>query len=131
MPKDLRRFLSTHVQVRYGANYIGVIIVNTNKQLLQYLAFLLRTKFDVRSYISLEKKRSHMWSKLPCYRLTINRREDQRRFAKRIGFGIQRKNQKMLDALKLLDLHGTTRAAPEWQQLYEKHGRVWIKRTSM
>lgn len=105
-----------------------IVLVNTDKALLEYIAHLLMTKFEISSNIFLERKHFRMWSKLPCYRLTINRRVDQRRFATSIGFQIRRKNQKMLDALRLLDSYKPQRAAIEWERLHEKRGRNWVRR---
>lgn len=105
-----------------------IVLVNTDKALLEYIAHLLRTKFEISSNIFLERKRIRMWSKLPCYRLTLNRRADQRRFSTSIGFQMKRKNQKMLDALHLLDSYEPRRAAFEWERLYEKRGRNWVRR---
>jgi len=105
-----------------------VVLVNTNLELLNYIKLLLWTKFRIGSCILLGKKRHSMWSKLPCYYLKIGRREGQRRFANLIGFGIERKQSKMRVALSLLDAYGPSRAALQWQRIFEKRRRIWVKR---
>jgi len=117
------------VSVNRSREVLGVyvVMVNTNKALLDFVRDRLKANFGIRSNLLLEKKHRKMWSKLPCYHLTIGRREDQRRFASTIGFGIQRKREKLLVALALLDTYGPSDAVPEWQRLYEKRGRTWVK----
>jgi len=106
---------------------VCVVMVNTNRMLLDFVGSLLRAKFATRSRAFLERKHHRMWSKLPCYHLTIGRREDQRRFASNVGFGMQRKQEKLLVALSLLDSHGPSGAVPERQRLYEKRNQIWVK----
>lgn len=106
---------------------VYVVMVNTNRVLLNLVRTLLRANFAIGSNIFLERKRHRMWSKLPCYHLTIGRREDQGRFAGTIGFGIQRKQEKLLVALCLWDTYGPSDAVSEWHKLYEKRGRIWVK----
>jgi len=106
---------------------VYVVMVNTNRVLLNLVRTLMRANFAIRSNVFLERKRHRMWSKLPCYHLTIGRREDQRRFAGTIGFGIQRKQEKLRVALSLLDTYGPSDALPEWHKLYEKRGRMWVR----
>jgi len=106
---------------------VYVVMVNTNRVLLNLVRTLLRANSAIGSNIFLERKRHRMWSKLPCYHLTIGRREDQGRFAGTIGFGIQRKQEKLLVALCLLDTYGPSDAVSEWHKLYEKRGRIWVK----
>jgi hypothetical protein len=101
-------------------------MVNTNRVLVDFVGSLLR-KLAIRSRVFLERKHHRMWSKLPCYHLTTGWREDQKRFAISVGFGIQRKQEKLLIALSLLDSRGPSGAVPEWQRLYEKHNQVWVK----
>lgn len=120
---------SPAVSVGRSRRVLGVciVMVNANRALLDFVRSLLRVKFAVGSRVFLERKRHRMWSKLPCYHLAIGRREDQRRFADTVGFGMQRKQEKLLVALSLLGTLGPSDAVPEWQRLYEKHGRTWIK----
>lgn len=120
---------SPAVSIGRSRRVLGVYVVmaNTNRVLLNLVRTLLRANFAIGSNIFLERKRHRMWSKLPCYHLTIGRREDQGQFAGTIGFGIQRKQEKLLVALCLLDTHGPSDAVSEWHKLYEKRGRIWVK----
>lgn len=106
---------------------VYVVIVNTNRKLLNLVRTLMRNNFAIRSNVFLERKHHRMWSKLPCYHLTIGRREDQRRFADTIGFRIKRKQEKLWVALSLLDAYGPSDALREWHKLYEKRGRTWVR----
>jgi intein-encoded DNA endonuclease-like protein len=99
-----------------------IVLVNTNLDLLFFVRKLLRINFRIRSTILLGKKRHNMWSKVSCYYLKIGRRKDQWHFAKHIGFGIERKQSKMLDALSLPDRLGPSRAAVQWSRMYNNGG---------
>ena len=103
-----------------------VVLVSTNLRILHYIKDLLQTQFGIGSYILLGRKRRSMWSKRPWYYLKIGRRQDQLRFARRIGFGLYRKQQKMEIALSLLETRSLSQAASEWRKLFQKHGRNWV-----
>lgn len=104
-----------------------IVMVNTNRSLLEYVQNLLRDRFAIESHIYLEKKLCRMWSKLPCYHLVIGRRVDQKRFASHIGFLIERKQEKLNVALSLLGNHTPRAAAIGWERLFMKRGRHWTR----
>jgi len=64
------------------------------------------------------------------YSVVIGRITDVRRFAEEIGFSIQRKTQKLEDALSIIATH-EPRIRPEmWERLYSKVGGEWVRRES-
>jgi len=106
-----------------------IILVNTDLEILTYVRSLLWRRLGIRSLIILGKRHcGSMWSKLPCYYLKVGRREDQRRYASLVGFGMRRKQLKMMVALSLLDRLGPSKGAVQWQKLFEKRGRIWVRR---
>ncbi len=74
-----------------------IVLVDTDLEILTYIRRLLRRKLGIRSLVMIGKRhRSSMWSKPPCYYLKVGRREDQRRYASLVGFGMRRKQLKMM-----------------------------------
>lgn len=59
--------------------------------------------------------------------LIVARQESMKRFAGEIGFAIERKQEKLRDALNLIHTVGTRRAAVEWLRIYTKKGNRWVK----
>jgi intein-encoded DNA endonuclease-like protein len=103
-----------------------IVMVNTDLSLLRWVRHLMKSRFGIDSRLSEGKMHPSMWGRVPCYYLTIGRREDQLSFADNIGFAIHRKRQKMLIALELLQRLGPLKAGAEWQRIFEKRGRIWI-----
>lgn len=62
------------------------------------------------------------------YWLMISQRRSMQRFADNIGLTIQRKQQKLRDALSLIERFGTETAGFEWLRLYTKEGTRWVRR---
>ena len=60
--------------------------------------------------------------------LTITKLNSMKRFAHDIGFTIRRKQQKLRDALNLINRVGSRRAGAEWLRIYTKEGTRWARR---
>jgi len=64
------------------------------------------------------------------YSVIVGNVKDIRRFAKKIGFSIQRKNQKLNDALAIIATYDSLRWPVMWIRLYSKSGGEWVRRRS-
>lgn len=60
--------------------------------------------------------------------LVVTKLDSMKRFANDLGFTIKRKQQKLRDALNLIDRVGSGRAGIEWLRIYRKEGTRWVRR---
>ncbi len=107
-----------------------IVMVNTDVDLLKWIRRLMKSRFGIDSRLLKGKMHPSMWGKVPCYYLKIGRRRDQLVFAHCIGFGIHRKQRKMLTALDLLRRFGPSKAGADWKRIFKTRGRIWILRDS-
>jgi len=112
---------------RNGVFASSVVMVNTDRELLDFVGHLLLSHYGIASTLTQEKRTHRMWGKLPCYYLTIRRHMDQRRFVESIGFGMARKQERLKIAVSLLGLR-PRRAGVEWRKMFRKSGHRWIRR---
>lgn len=80
-----------------GAGSRQISIANTNLNLLRHAKFLLETKFDINTYLSngfLGLKSTKL-----CYKLQFRGKRNFERFIEKIGFTIERKQQKLVGIL--------------------------------
>jgi len=86
---------------------------------------ILHTSFKINSNNYLARRKGASWKsgyktvilRKDAYQLRIQRLQDVRRFAKVIGFQIQRKQDRLERALRLVDRLGGVKAASRWRSL--------------
>ncbi len=61
---------------------------------------------------------------------TVSMQADVARFAGEIGFADREKQDKLVDAVRLMASETRGAAALKWQSVYVKSGRKWVKRKS-
>jgi intein-encoded DNA endonuclease-like protein len=104
---------------------IRVELGNSDLELLTAVGSILHTSFQINSNIYLARRRGASWKngyktvilRKDAYQLWIQRLQDVRRFAKVIGFQIQRKQDRLERALRLVDRLGGVKAASRWRSL--------------
>lgn len=140
-PRDfLRGFFDAEGHVDAGVTTrldLRVGVENSDGKLLLRVKMLLK---ELRIISRIERKREAGTVKIirgkafvmkhASYSVVIGRIADVRRFAEEIGFSIQRKTQKLKDALSIMATH-EARIRPEmWKRLYSKAGGEWVRRES-
>ena len=98
---------------------------NSDLELLTAVRSILRTPFQINSNIYLARRKGASWKnghrtvilRKDAYQLRIQRLQDVRRFAKVVGFQIQRKQDRLERALRLVDRLGGVKAASRWRSL--------------
>lgn len=113
------------------------VAVSTNKELLLFVKKLLWKKFFIKSNFYLSKKagitdsiingRSITRSK-NLYALQISNFDNVKKFSKEIGFSIQRKNQKLFDAIFALSDTSVINPVTFWEYNYEKRSNQWFNK---
>jgi len=102
-----------------------VTLGNSDLELLTAVRSILRTSFQINSNIYLARRKGASWKngyktvilRKDAYQLWIQRLQDVRRFAEVIGFQIQRKQDRLERALRLVDRLGGVKAASRWRSL--------------
>jgi intein-encoded DNA endonuclease-like protein len=97
----------------------------TRTSRLNYVKRLLLERFGIASSIYIDKEPGYsslVYHKMvvkrkTLYRLSISRQDSVRAFAESIGFSIKRKQCVLDDALRLVNLYGSRRAALHWPEL--------------
>jgi len=115
---------------------LGISITSSNLELLRYTRKLLNRHFKIGSIIKPNHKAgSSFWKdgkkfirNKDAYELIIGKLDDVRLFSYSIGFSITRKQQKLIDAVDILENHnkGPDRVAA-WLKLYKKENNRWIR----
>jgi len=98
---------------------------NSDLELLTAVRSILRTPFQINSNIYLARRKGASWKnghrtvilRKDAYQLWIQRLQEVRRFAQVIGFQIQRKQDGLERALRLVDRLGGVKAASRWRSL--------------
>ncbi|OLD56153.1 hypothetical protein AUI46_01995 [archaeon 13_1_40CM_2_52_13] len=98
---------------------------NSDLELLTAVRSILRTPFQINSNIYLARRKGASWKnghrtvilRKDAYQLWIQRLQEVRRFAQVIGFQIQRKQDRLERALRLVDRLGGVKAASRWRSL--------------
>lgn len=115
---------------------IKIVLANTNLELLLYLKELLKKYCNIESNIKLSHKKG---SKFKCndntftrkknaYDLVIGKINDVKLFASLIGFSINRKQEKLLDAIRIIENYKSGEERTKaWLQLYKKENNKWKK----
>ncbi|MDI6798398.1 MAG: LAGLIDADG family homing endonuclease [Candidatus Aenigmarchaeota archaeon] len=114
-----------------------IVACNTNRAILKYVQNLLKNHFNIKSNIPINVRagtvrisKGHITrTTKDAWRLTIDRFPDTIKFARNIGFSIKRKQEKLIDAIKVKQKYGRGQEAiHKWLAMYQKVGRKWIKR---
>jgi len=108
---------------------LNVSITNTNLELLVYTQELLKNNFNIKSSIKSSHKRESSFIKdgkinfrtKDAYELIIYKLSDAKLFSSLIGFSINRKQEKMLDAIRIFEKYKTgSKRVDAWVKLYKK-----------
>jgi DNA endonuclease related to intein-encoded endonucleases len=99
----LRGFFDSEGDCGKSGNTIYVRVVNTNKNLLDFIRALLQDKFGIHSTISLHWRKGllrfirgrKVISQIDGFKLAIYRRKDIEKYHAQIGFSIRRKREKL------------------------------------
>jgi intein-encoded DNA endonuclease-like protein len=113
------------------------VVSNNNLGIINFCGTLLRS-LNLKSTSKICVKKGSK-TKLPdgreitslhdTYEVIIQRFDDVKRFAKLVGFAIQRKQEKLEDAINTIEKYGTHgKAIQAWKELYEKINNRWVKR---
>lgn len=119
---------------------LNVSMTNTNLELLIYTQRLLEKYFNIKSSIKPSHKKGSAFKKdekrsfrtKNAYELVIYRINDNRLFCSKIGFSIFRKQQKLLDAVRIFEKckNGQERVA-SWLKLYKKQNYIWARKRNI
>jgi intein-encoded DNA endonuclease-like protein len=111
---------------------------NSDQSLLLYILDLLQRYFGIHSSVGLAttgprvevigKRRVQFI--LPTFELRIHHLSHVEKFGKEIGFAIGRKQQKLVDATRLIQQYGSRVAKEKWLQFYVKKNGRWIRKNS-
>jgi intein-encoded DNA endonuclease-like protein len=115
---------------------VDVGLDNTEQYLLVRVGTILRKSFNLDSMIQRKREsgsimsiRGHTFLKRrTSFCLTIRRMDGIKRFGNLVGFSISRKQQKLVDALEVLQLKGQRNRLVAWKHLYFKQKGEWIRR---
>jgi intein-encoded DNA endonuclease-like protein len=121
-----------------GRLHVCLRVTNSNKELLLFISDLLLRFFGITSYFRQIRKGPRIDCvegrkvrfKKATYQLKIDRLEQLALFAKRIGFKIERKQEKLTDATRLIKRYSSWGATEHWLELYEKKNGFWKRRAS-
>lgn len=125
-----------HVDVSI-TEYLGLAVgaENSDKQLLSKVRKLLE---EVKITSRIQRKRRKGTIRMirgktfvmrrTSYSIAIGKLADVKRFADMIGFSINRKKQKLRDALSIIVAHESRDRPAIWRQLYSKKGGEWVRR---
>jgi intein-encoded DNA endonuclease-like protein len=125
-----------HAAVKAGKMLsISVGADNCNLTFLRLVKRTLHTSFGMTGHLisgrpagTLKVIRAQPFlTRQKSYILASRKIEDVRRFSCEIGFSITRKMEKLEDALLVYELHGPTKGAAEWKQVYTKRRGEWSK----
>jgi intein-encoded DNA endonuclease-like protein len=107
---------------------LGIILGNSDLNLLDLAESMLRMHFDIHSSTYLCKKKGATWKnghkivvlRKDAYNLRIQRVRDVKLFVERIGFAIRRKQLLAEEALMLTASLGPSRACAEWRSHHSR-----------
>jgi intein-encoded DNA endonuclease-like protein len=112
-----------------------VVAVSTNEKLLNFIKILLFTNFGIKTKFRLQ----HLAGKtdsiingrpitrtMNLYSLGVCGFENVKLFSKFIGFSIYRKQNKLIDGIKIFEEFGVSKRVFEWEKIYYKPKSKWI-----
>jgi len=115
---------------------VKITMTNTNLKLLLYIQELLSRCLNIRSRIKRSYKKGSKFERngkifvrnKDAFDLVIGTINDVKLFASRIGFSILRKQQKLFDAIRIIEsCNKGKERTKEWLKLYKKEKGKWIK----
>lgn len=116
-----------------------VVAHSVNLELLKFTQELLWKKFAIQTELRRTKTAGMNDSIIngrlivrtkDLYALSIYKFDKQKKYAVFVGFTMTRKNQKLNDAIFLLEKFGGLKAASYWGKIYHKEGRYWVRDTT-
>ncbi len=111
---------------------IGLDLSNSDYGLLDFCRMLLAALGYHPGRIRLVKPTGTLTNlgraKKPGWLLTLLRFDDAQFFAANIGFADSKKQEKLADAISLIQKYGSKGAAREWVNRYEKQRGDWVRK---
>ncbi|MBU0635644.1 hypothetical protein KKE06_01325, partial [Candidatus Micrarchaeota archaeon] len=68
---------------------------------------------------------------MDIYALGFSNMTEITKFARFVGFSLNRKKQKLEDAIFLLEKYERHKAGFLWEQIYHKEGKFWVRNNKM
>jgi intein-encoded DNA endonuclease-like protein len=113
---------------------VGVVVSNSELFTLRFCSNLLQKLGYKPGKIRInmeEGERTNIGvARTKGWLMTLSRFADVSRFASQIGFADRKKEQKLTDAIEILFHDNRYRATDEWNKLYRKKGKKWVRRIS-
>jgi intein-encoded DNA endonuclease-like protein len=108
---------------------VGVVVSNSDISLMKFCRDLLATlgfhPGKIRLNAAKGKKTNISIASMNSWLLTMSRLKEVRTFVDTIGFADTEKQQKVTQALRLIEELGVVDAGERWLQLYKKTGKRW------
>lgn len=122
-------FISKKIQCK------PTVAVSTNHKLLEYVKYLLGKFFGIEAKLFLSKRIGESDSVIngriitrtkDLYALQISKYENVKKFAISVGFSIGCKQQKLVDAISIIDSFPDSDQSLIWKEKYGKAGKFWV-----
>jgi DNA endonuclease len=120
---------------------VGVCVAySMNIELLAFVCLLLKMKFTIKSKVRLARKKGVTDSvingrpitrKNNVYFLSIGDFQSTQKFAEKINFGIERKRQKLNDAVDIFENYCCYARLNEWHNRYFKPKSKWVPKAEI
>lgn len=110
---------------------------NSNLELLKFVNWLLKKNFNIESKVRQLIKRGEVaiikgkrCTLKDCWELNIQNKENVKKFFKHVGYRIQRKQEKLKDAVEILQKYkSNSERVKAWLEKYVKVNGRWVKRS--
>jgi len=112
------------------------VAYSTHLELLEYVRWLLSDRFSINSRVVLCKKKGIVDSVIggrkirrtkSLYCLKIGANKDVKDFHEKIGFSLERKQQKLDYGLRIIERFDVVERTTSWKEKYRKEGRRWVR----
>ena len=119
--------VSERLELRVGVDNSDLKLLMQVKRSLKKLKIESRTEHK-REAGTIKVIRGEAFAiRRTSHSVVIGRVADIRRFAKTVGFSIERKTLKLRDALSTIESYAPSSRAAIWKGLYTKKGGEWVK----
>ena len=112
---------------------VGVAVSNSDRSLLEFTRRLLTGLGFEPGRVRLNVHKGHRTNlgvaRKNGWLLSITSIDQVRRFFTEVGFADSKKQTKLDDALSLLAHYGRCEAVTHWRSMYEKSGRMWVRKS--
>jgi len=111
---------------------VGVCVSNSDHSLLEFTRELLMTRGLCPGQIRLDRREGETTNfgvaRKSTWLLVLSKFNHVREFARVIGFADANKQEKLTEAISLIEDYGRIGGAVEWMKLYEKRRGDWVKK---